>query len=249
MIRKDRPYREMMKDFDERLKRIFRDSDDQEPTDCNLGNTVQDDAEKRVEDGFLEITREEMRGVFNPVIQEILRLVQEHIDTVALRSQDRVSVSALPTPVWRKCTLIVTILIFLNVGCYIGRKVWVFSIPAKAVERSRHCHVSEYNQGFATAKSVRYFSLFLDITAANEITLGFTSLNAAVRGAVICGLQKAQIHTRKARRSYGVKCGRTWVHGNPPIYKEWCPFEEENKCRNRMIWYIKKVCRYNWPIN
>ena len=46
----------MMKDFDGRLRRIFRDSDDQKLMDCNLGYVVGDDAEKGVEDGFLVIT-------------------------------------------------------------------------------------------------------------------------------------------------------------------------------------------------
>jgi len=97
MIHKDRPYRMMMSDF-EHLKRIFRDSDNQELMYCNLGNAVQDDAVKHVEGGYLEITREEMSEVFNPVIQEILRLVQEQIDTVGLRSHERVSVSSLVRP-------------------------------------------------------------------------------------------------------------------------------------------------------
>jgi len=96
MIRKDRPYKKMMKDFDERLKRIFRDEDDQEFMDCDLGNAVRDNVLKRVDEGHLEITRQEMRDVFNPVIQEILRLVREQIDTVSLSSQDRVSVSSRP---------------------------------------------------------------------------------------------------------------------------------------------------------
>ena len=102
MIRKDRPYRRMMKDLDDRLKRNFQDSDDQELMDCDLGNAVWYNAEKRVEAGFLKITREEMRGVFNPLIQEIIQLVQEQIDTVGSRSQDRVSVSSLAHPNMKK---------------------------------------------------------------------------------------------------------------------------------------------------
>jgi len=81
-----------MKDFHE-LR--FQDSDDEELMGCDLGNAVLDDAVKHVEGGFLIITRQEMRDVFNPVIQEILRLVREQIGTVGLGSQDnRVSVSS-----------------------------------------------------------------------------------------------------------------------------------------------------------
>jgi len=134
MIYKDRPYRRMMKYFDERLKRIFRDSDDQELMDCDLGDVVQDDAVKRIEDGFLEITRQDMRDVFNPVVQEILQLVREQIDTVELKSQDRISVSSLIQP--RKCTLLLTLiaLLLLMVGCFFGGRIWVFAVLTKAAE-------------------------------------------------------------------------------------------------------------------
>ena len=138
MIRKDRPYRKMMKDFDERLKRIFRDSDDQELMDCDLGNAVRDDFSKRVEDGFLEITRQEMRDVFNPVIQEILRLVREQIDTVGSESQDKVSVSSLTRYIKKMHTtglsMLTILMLILLVDCFIGRRVWVFAILAKAAE-------------------------------------------------------------------------------------------------------------------
>ncbi|KAF8421674.1 hypothetical protein EV426DRAFT_565316 [Tirmania nivea] len=194
MICKERPYKKMMKDFDERLKRIFRDPDDQELMDCDLGNAVRDDAVKRVEDGFLEITREEMRGVFNPVIQEILQLVREQINTVGLGSQDSVS----------------TILLVGGFG----------SSPYLKKQLSDNIAATYQN----TIKVLQPPNIW----------------SAVVRGAVICGLQSVQIESRKARRSSGVKCRRTWVHGNPPKYKEWCQFEEEYKCRNRMIWYVKK---------
>ncbi|KAF8456976.1 hypothetical protein BGX38DRAFT_1266195 [Terfezia claveryi] len=194
MMRKDRPYIKMMKDFDERLKCIFQDSDDQELLECDLGNAVRDDVAKRVEDGFLQITRQEMREVFSPVIQEILRLVREQIDAVGLGSQDRVS----------------TVFLVGAVGFlpYLQKQLRdhlaaMYQNKIKVLQPPNHC-------------------------------------NAVVRGAVICGLQRAKIQSRKAHRSYGVKCGRTWVHGNPPIYKEWCPFEQEHKCRNQIIWYVKK---------
>ncbi|KAF8456975.1 hypothetical protein BGX38DRAFT_1086895, partial [Terfezia claveryi] len=195
MMRKDRPYRKMMKDFDERLKRIFRDSGDQELLDCDLGNAVRDDVAKRVEDGFLEITRQEMREVFNPVIQEILRLVREQIDTVGIGSQDRIS----------------TVLLVGGFGS------------------------SPYLQ--------KYLSDHIAAMYQNKIKIlqPPNAWSAVVRGAVICGLQKVQIQSRKARRSYGIKCRRTWVPGNPTKYKQWCPFEEEFKCTNRMLWYVKKV--------
>lgn len=92
MIKKGKPYNKMMKEFDERLKRIFKDTADQEIMDCEVPG-LPDDAVKRVEDGFVEIDRGEMQDIFEPVVQEILRLVQEQVDLVQLNGSTRVSVS------------------------------------------------------------------------------------------------------------------------------------------------------------
>lgn len=81
MYAKGKPYRKMMKEFDERLKRTFKDSLDQDAMDCEVPG-VPDDPTKKIEDGFLEIERAEMQGIFEPVIREILRLVQEQLDSV-----------------------------------------------------------------------------------------------------------------------------------------------------------------------
>lgn len=95
IIRRGRPYRRMMKDFDESLKRNFKDSPDQEFMDCFVGSTVPDDEANRVMDGYLEVSRKEMRDVFDPVINEIIRLVRQQIDTVSSNSKQNVSVSAM----------------------------------------------------------------------------------------------------------------------------------------------------------
>ncbi|KAF8470620.1 hypothetical protein BDZ91DRAFT_718530 [Kalaharituber pfeilii] len=88
MVQKSRPYTKMMKDFDERLKRKFTDAEDQEFMDCDLGGIINgDDEERRIYDGYLEIDRDEMRDIFEPVIQQVIRLVKEQIDKVAAEGQ------------------------------------------------------------------------------------------------------------------------------------------------------------------
>ncbi|KAF8470614.1 hypothetical protein BDZ91DRAFT_718518 [Kalaharituber pfeilii] len=81
MVAKGRPYQKMMKDFDERLKRIFQDSNDQDGMDCEVPG-VPDDYRRKVQDGFLDISRADMQSIFEPVIEEILRLIQEQLDTI-----------------------------------------------------------------------------------------------------------------------------------------------------------------------
>ncbi|KAF8470618.1 hypothetical protein BDZ91DRAFT_718525 [Kalaharituber pfeilii] len=81
MFAKGRPYQKMMKDFDERLKRTFQDSSDQDGMDCEVPG-VPDDYRKKVQDGFLDISRADMQSIFEPIIAEILRLIQEQLDTI-----------------------------------------------------------------------------------------------------------------------------------------------------------------------
>ncbi|KAF8469761.1 hypothetical protein BDZ91DRAFT_720982 [Kalaharituber pfeilii] len=90
MVRKGRPYRLMMKEFDEGLKRRFKDCDEQEVMDCPVPGLL-DNAETGIEDGFLEIHREEMRDIFEPVIQEVLQLIQKQVDSVYLSGHSVVS--------------------------------------------------------------------------------------------------------------------------------------------------------------
>lgn len=94
MIRKERPYFKMMKEFDERLKRVFKDCEDNETMDCEVPG-LPDDSDKGVEDGFLEISRQEMKGIFDPVIKEVLRLVQVQIDSVKMAGHPSISLLLL----------------------------------------------------------------------------------------------------------------------------------------------------------
>ena len=93
MIRSNKPYQAMMKQFEERLKRCFRDSPECESMDCPLGDRVPDDPSKGVEDGYLEITIGEMKEIFDPVINEIIRLVRQQIDTISKERKQNVTVS------------------------------------------------------------------------------------------------------------------------------------------------------------
>ena len=97
MIRKGKPYYKMMKEFDERLKRTFHDTEDQEIMDCEVPG-LPDDPRTRVEDGFVEIDRAEMRGIFDPVINEILRLITEQVDSINMGYHKAVSVRPLLLP-------------------------------------------------------------------------------------------------------------------------------------------------------
>lgn len=75
------PRNRMMKSFEEDLKRSFSNSEDDDIFICPIGGLA-DDFDAGIEDGGFVVTREEMKGIFDPVIDQIVPLVQKQINTV-----------------------------------------------------------------------------------------------------------------------------------------------------------------------
>lgn len=71
----------MLNEWEEVLKPGFTNSDDEEISSCPIG-PMPDDANLRVSGGELIINREEMVGIFDPVISKVITLVREQIDMV-----------------------------------------------------------------------------------------------------------------------------------------------------------------------
>jgi len=71
----------MMSDFDVRLKRKFDGTHQDDLLEVEVPGLL-NDASKGVIDGYMDISLEDLQGIFEPVIKEILRLIQEQIDRV-----------------------------------------------------------------------------------------------------------------------------------------------------------------------
>lgn len=70
-----------MKHFEEYLKRVFSDDEGQNIVHCPIPG-VDDDETAGVEDGFLAISRADMRSIFDPVVDEVIKLVQQQVRDV-----------------------------------------------------------------------------------------------------------------------------------------------------------------------
>ncbi|RPA90381.1 actin-like ATPase domain-containing protein [Choiromyces venosus 120613-1] len=68
----------MMKEFNDTLKPGFTDSEDEDIFTCPIPG-VADDANAGIEDGLFVIDREEMRKIFDPVVQKVIQLVQQQV--------------------------------------------------------------------------------------------------------------------------------------------------------------------------
>lgn len=95
MIRRGKPYWRMKNEFEKNLKRKFKLSRDNNVMDCPVSGVL-DDEERRIQDGYMEISREEMEGIFEPVITHIIQLIQEQLDSVLESGHQLVSVTIQP---------------------------------------------------------------------------------------------------------------------------------------------------------
>ncbi|CAZ85793.1 unnamed protein product [Tuber melanosporum] len=71
----------MMKEFNDSLKRNFTDSEDEDLFTCPVPG-IADDPTAGIEAGMFIIDRDDMRKIFNPVVQKVAQLVQQQVDEV-----------------------------------------------------------------------------------------------------------------------------------------------------------------------
>lgn len=74
-----------MKKFEEELKRGFTDSDEDDVIYCPVGG-IPDDPIAGIDGGDLVISREEMKAIFDPVIDKIIPLVKNQVSNVEAKS-------------------------------------------------------------------------------------------------------------------------------------------------------------------
>lgn len=115
-------YDRMMTNFDLRLKCRFDGSYQDNLIEVEVPG-LPNDASRGVIDGYMDISLADMQGVFEPVIQEILRLIQEQIDKVN-EANKRVSVRKISAIYPYSLIYLLTI---LEVH-YHGWRVWLIHL-------------------------------------------------------------------------------------------------------------------------
>lgn len=82
----------MMKHFEEFLKRSFSNSEDDDIFSCPIPG-IADDPAAGVEDGCFVLTRDEMKDIFDTVINKIIQLVREQIKAAESSGQRNMRIS------------------------------------------------------------------------------------------------------------------------------------------------------------
>lgn len=92
----------MMKHFEDTLKRSFADDEGTNTFYCPVPGMV-DNAQAGVEDGFLSVSRGDMKGIFDPIINQIVSLVEEQIWSVETMKRKVSVCHTPPLAPWRFC--------------------------------------------------------------------------------------------------------------------------------------------------
>ncbi|KAK4995018.1 hypothetical protein LTR66_005073 [Elasticomyces elasticus] len=197
--------------FEEYVKRKFDPKDTNEFFIPLPG--MMDDEDAGIDSGFLCLESEEIASIFEPVIADVIKLVEGQVN-VLFASGRRVSGIIL-------------------VGGF-GQSSYLFNrLKARfdnAVPFPSSSHEATNNQGSA-------------ITASRiEVMQPAHAWTAVVRGAVLRGLEGTDpVVSRCARRYYGVTCSDYYQPGkHPSSAKYWEPMQEIFMIDMEVTWFITK---------
>ncbi|XDG03264.1 hypothetical protein ABKA04_002879 [Annulohypoxylon sp. FPYF3050] len=198
--------------FEEFVKRNFNEDEYQEVNVPFPG--LPDDDEARIDSGFLVMTADEIKGIFEPVVKEVCDLVQGQVD--GLRG---------------KGGIVSGIILVGGFGQsdYLYRRLkahFTSAAPPPYTERPTHA---------VSAAAA------LDGNGNIEVMQPVYAWTAVVRGAVLRGLEGNMVISRKARMHYGTSYATVYDEEKHTVSERyWSPLWERWMVSDRMQWHIAK---------
>ncbi|KAI1210451.1 actin-like ATPase domain-containing protein [Annulohypoxylon truncatum] len=198
--------------FEEFVKRNFNEDEYQEVNVPFPG--LPDDEEARIDSGFLVMTADEIKGIFEPVVKEVCDLVQGQVD--GLRG---------------KGGIVSGIILVGGFGQsdYLYRRLkahFTSAAPPPYTERPTHA---------VSAAAA------LDGNGNIEVMQPVYAWTAVVRGAVLRGLEGNMVISRKARMHYGTSYATVYDEEKHSVSERyWSPLWERWMVSDRMQWHIAK---------
>lgn len=173
-----------------------------------------DDEEARVDSGFLVLTAEEIKDIFEPVVKEVCDLVQGQVDVIR-----------------GKRDIVSGIILVGGFGQsdYLYRRLkshFTSTAPPPYTERPTHATTSLAYEGNGNI----------------EVMQPVYAWTAVVRGAVLRGLEGNMVISRKARMHYGTSYATVYDEEKHNVSERyWSPLWERWMVSDRMQWHIAKV--------
>ncbi|KAF2460238.1 hypothetical protein BDY21DRAFT_280700 [Lineolata rhizophorae] len=210
--RKPKTWNMGLKYFEEFVKRNFNEDEHQEVNVPFPG--LPDDEEAGLDSGFLVMTAEQVKGIFDPVVGEVVALVDGQVASIRAKGG---AVSGI-----------------VLVGGF-GQSNYLYKVmrahfnsapPPPYTERPTHSAAAA-----AAAAPLQ----------AVEVMHPVYSWTAVVRGAVLRGLEGSMVVSRRSRWHYGTSYATVFDEARHPVAdRYWSPLWERWMVSDRMQWHIAK---------
>lgn len=212
MMREKKPKTWMMglRYFEEFVKRNFNE---EEHTEVNVPFPgLPDDEEAGLDSGFLIMTSEQVKTIFDPVINEVIGLVEGQVETIREKSGN---VSGI-----------------ILVGGF-GQSNYLYTRLKAHFNTTPPPAYTEQPTHEAT-KAAQSTSV--------QVLQPLHAWTAVVRGAVLRGLEGSVVEKRRSRSHYGTSYATVFDETKHPISdRYWSPLWERWMVSDRMQWHIAKV--------
>lgn len=202
-----------LKYFEEFIKRNYNEGEQQEVNVPFPG--LPDDEEAGVDSGFMVMTTEQVKAIFDPVTDEVVKLLQGQVDAIRNKG-DNVSGIIL-------------------VGGF-GQSNHLYNKLKTHFNSAQPPSYSEKPAEEHDARQMEYPSV--------EVIQPLYAWTAVVRGAVIRGLDDNMVSSRRSRLHYGTSYATVFDETKHSIEdRYWSPLWERWMVSDRMQWHISKVCK------
>jgi molecular chaperone DnaK (HSP70) len=197
--------------FEEFVKRNFNEEEHSEVNVPFPG--LPDDEEAGLESGFLIMTAEQVKTIFEPVIRQVVELVEGQVDAIKAKG-GRVSGIILVGGFGQSNYL------------YTRLKQHFNAVPPPPYSETP-------THAIANAPAAQQ---------AVEVLQPLHAWTAVVRGAVLRGIEGSLVEKRKSRWYYGTSYATVFDEAKHPIDdRYWSPLWERWMVSDRMQWHVHKV--------
>jgi hypothetical protein len=207
-----------LKYFEEFVKRNYNEDDD---TEVNIPFPgLPDDEAAGVDSGFMVLEHEQVKQIFEPVVQEVVKLLEGQVEGIR-----------------RKGDMVKGIILVGGFGqsdhLYKRLKVH-FNSPASLPP-------PEDSETEQQESQVQFPPV--------EVIQPLYAWTAVVRGAVIRGLDDSMVSSRRSRLHYGTSYATVYDETKHDIAdRYWSPLWERWMVSDRMQWHIAKVLVPHFPL-
>lgn len=209
-VKKGKTWQMGLRYFEEFVKRNFNEDEHQEVNVPFPG--LVDDEEVGLDSGFLVMSADQIKDIFEPVVKEVCDLVQGQVDSLRAKGG-----------------IVSGIILVGGFGQsdYLYRRLknhFASAAPPPYSERPTH-------QGVPS----------LQETASIEVMQPVYAWTAVVRGAVLRGLEGNMVISRKSRMHYGTSYATVYDEEKHSVSERyWSPLWERWMVSDRMQWHIAR---------